>query len=103
MASSEHLVKFNKDKCKVLHLSQDNPRYEYRLVEELIESREISTENDLEVLMDEMLDLSQQCALAAWKANSILRCIKRVVAGREREVIVSLYSALVRSHLEYCV
>jgi len=30
------------------------------------------------------------CVLEAWKANSILGCIKRGVASREREVIVSL-------------
>uniref|UniRef100_A0A803KBH9 Reverse transcriptase domain-containing protein n=1 Tax=Xenopus tropicalis TaxID=8364 RepID=A0A803KBH9_XENTR len=94
-------MRFNVDKCKVMHLGCKNMQAPYTLNGTAL-GKSIM-EKDLGVLVDNKLGCSKQCQAAAARANKDLSCIKRGIDSREEGVILPLYRALVRPHLEYAV
>ncbi|CAM4513742.1 unnamed protein product [Caretta caretta] len=99
--SNRNRMKFNSEKCKVMHLGINNKNFSYKLGTHQLEVTE--EEKDLGVLVDHRMTMSCQCDIAVKKANVILGCIRRGISSRDKEVLVPLYKALVRPHLEYCV
>ena len=60
-------------------------------------------EKDLGVTFRADMKFSEQCGIAASKGNKILGLIMRTIMYNEKRIIVPLYKAIVRPHLEYCI
>jgi len=73
-------MRLKKSKFGVLHLGRNSHMHQYRLGDDLLETR--SEEKDLGVLADNRSAMSQQCILVDRKANGILGYIKKGMARR---------------------
>uniref|UniRef100_A0A8C5LY07 Reverse transcriptase domain-containing protein n=1 Tax=Leptobrachium leishanense TaxID=445787 RepID=A0A8C5LY07_9ANUR len=94
-------MRFNLDKCKVMHFGVKNTQAIYTLNgTELGKSKQ---EKDLGIIIDFKLSNNVQCQTAAAKASKVLACIKRGVHSRDENIILPLYKSMVRPHLEYAV
>ncbi|GAB0204181.1 mitochondrial enolase superfamily member 1 [Grus japonensis] len=83
--SKRNLMKVNKDECKVLRLGRNIAGHQYMLWTDWLHIS--SAEEDLRVLVDNKLTMSQQCNLMAKVANSLLGCIRKGIASMWWEVI----------------
>jgi len=86
-----------------LHLGRNNCTHQYRLGDNLLEKVKKLCGEGLKVLADNRLAISHQYALVAKKANGNLGCIKKSMGSILKEMILPLYSAQMRPHLEYYV
>ncbi len=94
-------MKFNVEKCKVMHIGNNNVEAEYFMEGHILEK--VKEEKDLGIIISNTFKVSNQCIKAAKKGNQILGLIKRTISCRKGNVVLRLYKALVRPHLEYCI
>ena len=99
--SEDWQMKFNFDKCKVMHIGRAKRKTTYNMGGHQL--TEIEKEKDLGVIINSKLSSSEQVLEARKKALRMLGIICRNVAYKSAEVIIKLYCAFVRPHLEYCI
>ena len=92
---------FNFGKSKFIHIRHGNIDEEYKMGDVVL--GRTTQEKDLGVTFGVDVKVSEQCGIAASKGNQILGLIRRTIMYKEKQLIVPLYKAIVRPHLEYCI
>ena len=92
---------FNFGKCKCLHTGHGNENAQYTMGGTVLNTT--VKEKDLGLTISADMKVSEQCGIAAAKANQILGLIRRNIVYKEKELIIPLYKTIVRPHLEYCI
>ena len=94
-------MEFNVDKCKIMHIGQNNPKSTYNMDGKNLEAT--LSEKDLGVLIDYKLDFGSHIKEIVGRANRMLGMIRVSFACLNIRMFLNLYMALVRPLLEYCV
>jgi hypothetical protein len=94
-------MKFNVEKCKVMHLGSRNMGHNYSMNNKVL--KVVKEEKDLGVLITSDLKVSVHCNHAYQRASRVLGMIGRNIEFKSPSIMISLYKSLVRPHLEYGV
>ena len=92
---------FNVGKCKCLYTGPGNTGMNYEMGGTILSKT--AKEKDLGVSTNANMKVSEQCRIAASKGNQVLGMIRRNITYKENSLILPLYNAIVRPHLEYCI
>ena len=93
-------LRFNIDKCKVLHFGRLNPETKYLFGDNELKS--VDEERDLGVLFDASFNFKSHIASCISKANQQIGWITRSIISRQSGVMLRVYKTLIRPFLEYC-
>ena len=92
---------FNFEKCICLQTGHGNTVMNYEMGGTIL-SKTVQ-EKDFGVSMNANRKVSEQCRIAASEGNQVLGMIRRNITCKEKSLILPLYKAIVRPHLEYCI
>ena len=92
---------FNFGKYICIHTGPGNMGMNYEMGGTIL--TKTGKEKDLGVSMNANMKISEHCRIAASKGNQILGMIRRNITYNEKSLIVPLYKAIVRPHLDYCI
>ena len=97
------LLKFNGSKCKVLHIGENNPRYDYfiKVDDSMVKLEETTSEKDLGVYIDPDLTFTGHIITTVNKARSMSGLINCSITHKSIDIMVPLYKAFIRPILEY--
>jgi hypothetical protein len=94
-------MQFNIEKCKIMHVGANNPKYEYTMDGKKLTA--VTEETDVGVVVQSNLKPAKQCQRAANTATRVLKTIWRNFYYRDKKVYLNLYKQYVRPHLEFSI
>ena len=97
--SQKWLLKFNEEKCKVMHIGRSNPHYDYQINNKTLE--ETTEEKDLGIFVTPDWKSAAHVAKVAAKANSMVGRINRAFNYMDVDMFKAIYPSMIRSHMEY--
>ena len=92
-------MEFNEQKCKIMHIGRNNPRFKYFM--NGVELSVTEEERDLGIWTASSLKPHLQCTKAASSANRLLGIILKSFHYRTKQSLIPLYKSLVRPKLEF--
>ena len=92
-------MKFNIEKCKIMHVGKNNPQFDYYMAGTKL--KVVEEEKDIGVIIHKSLKPSAHCKRVADTANAVLRQLTKNFHFRDRHVFKKLYIQYVRPHVEF--
>ena len=94
-------MRFNVEKCHVLHLGKNNQKHSYTMNGNTLDSTD--KEKDIGVIICNNLKPAAHCEKVARTATGVLHQILRSFSFRDRSILPRIYQQYVRPHLEFAV